>query len=102
RLSSATITYPNKVPMDFPSFQESGQLIKQANLQHPSLLKDQLPWFGTDGEAQDTILTNDPAVGPLIVQVRLPSTLYSFQNNTKTERLYTTLPPAYPAKMHNH
>ena len=99
--NSANITYPNRVAMDFISFEEFGQLIKQANLQHPSLLKDQLPWFGTDGEAQDTILTSDPAVGPLIVQVRLPSTLYSFQNNTKTERLYATLATAYPANMCN-
>jgi ABC-type branched-subunit amino acid transport system substrate-binding protein len=93
---SANSTYPNKVAMDFASFEEFRQLIVQANLQHPSLLRDRLPWFGTDGEAQDIILTGDPSAGPLIAQVRLPSTLYSFQNNTKTERLYAAFASAYP------
>jgi branched-chain amino acid transport system substrate-binding protein len=93
---TANSTYPNKVAMDFVSFEEFGQLIVQANLQHPSLLRDALPWFGTDGEAQDSILTRNPTVGPLIAQVRLPSTLYSFLNNTKTERFYGAFASAYP------
>jgi branched-chain amino acid transport system substrate-binding protein len=93
---SANSTYPNKVAMDFVSFEEFGQIINQANLQHPGLLKDRLPWFGTDGEAQDSILTNNPVTGPLIAQVRLPSTLFAFQNNTKTERLYAAFAVAYP------
>jgi branched-chain amino acid transport system substrate-binding protein len=93
---SANSTYPNKVAMDFVSFEEFGQLILQANLQHPSLLRDALPWFGTDGEAQDSILTGNPTVGPLIALVRLPSTLYSFLNNTKTERFFGAFASAYP------
>ena len=93
---SANSTYPNKVAIDFVSFEEFGQLVVQANLQHPILLRGALPWFGTDGEAQDSVLTGNPTIGPLIAQVRLPSTIYSFLNNTKTEKFYGAFAIAYP------
>ena len=92
----ANSTYPNRVAMDFISFEELAQIITQAEQQHPSLLDDKLPWFGTDGEAQDSFLSGDPIVGPLLAKVRLPSTIYAFPNNTKTERLYSAFSNAYP------
>jgi len=92
----ANSTYPNRVAMDFVSFEELGQIITQAEQQHPSLLDDKLPWFGTDGETQDSFLSGDPIVGPLLAKVRLPSTIYAFPNNTKTERLYSAFSNAYP------
>src|SRR5438876_3352016 len=67
---TANSTYPNRVAMDFVSFEELAQIITQVEQQHPSLLNDKLPWFGTDGEAQDTFLSGDPIAGPLLAKVR--------------------------------
>jgi branched-chain amino acid transport system substrate-binding protein len=73
-----------KVAMDFVSFEEFGSIIIQANQQHSSLLSTPLPWFGTDGEANDAVLSSNATTGPLLAQVRLPSTLFAPTNNTKT------------------
>ena len=93
---TANSTYPNSVAMDFVSFEELAQIITQAEQQHPSLLNGKLPWFGTDGEVQDPILSGDPIAGPLLAKVRVPSTIYAFPNNTKTERLYSAFSNTYP------
>jgi branched-chain amino acid transport system substrate-binding protein len=92
---SANSTYPNKVAMDFLSFEEFAQLITQANLQHPSLLRGQLPWFGTDGEASDPIIIAGSA-GRLVAQVKLASTLYVTSNTTKSIDLSSRFAAAYP------
>lgn len=102
----------NKVAIDAVSFEEFAQIISQVNLQHPSLLKGTLPgcgpvpgcvgsgptstWIGTDGEAQDTVITSNLGLSGFFQNNRLPSTLAGFFNNTKTIRLYTALASAYP------
>jgi branched-chain amino acid transport system substrate-binding protein len=108
-------TSPNKVAIDAVSFEEFSQLIYQVNLQHPNLLAGKLPgcgsvpgctgsgpasiWTGTDGEAQDTIISTSPTSGTFFVNNRLPSTIYAFLNNTKTERLYTAFADTYPGNI---
>jgi len=102
----------NKVAIDAVSFEEFSQMIFQITLQHPTLLKGNLPgcgpvpgcvgsgptsiWIGTDGEAQDTIISGNPGLSTYFQNNRLPSTLTSFLNNTKTIRLYTALANSYP------
>jgi branched-chain amino acid transport system substrate-binding protein len=108
-------TSPNKVAIDAVSFEEFSQLIYQVKLQHPSLFAGKLPgcgsvpgctgsgptsiWTGTDGEAQDTIISTSTTSGTFFVNNRLPSTTYAFLNNTKTERLYTSFANAYPGNI---
>jgi ABC-type branched-subunit amino acid transport system substrate-binding protein len=98
-------TATNKVAIDAISFEEFSQIIYQVSVQHPSLLYGRLPgtgagptsvWIGTDGEAQDTIISSNSTSGPLVSKIRLPSTTYDFLNNTKTERLYATFASTYP------
>ncbi|TLX92714.1 MAG: hypothetical protein E6K96_10170 [Thaumarchaeota archaeon] len=72
------------------SFQELGTLLLQAKSSNPSLLSTTLPWFGTDGEAQNSLLTNS-TTGPVVSQVRLPSTLFNVVNNSKTLDFYTKI-----------
>ncbi|HVH16198.1 MAG TPA: ABC transporter substrate-binding protein [Candidatus Angelobacter sp.] len=100
-------TSPNRVAIDAVSFEEFSQLIYQINQQHPSLLNGRLPgtgagptsmWIGTDGEAQDTFISGF-TTGPIVSSIRLPSTVYGFLNNTKTERLYTSFASTYPAEI---
>ena len=69
------------------SFQELGTLLLQAKNSAPSLLSTTLPWFGTDGEAQNSLLTNS-TTGPVMSQVKLPSTLFNVANNSKTLAFY--------------
>jgi hypothetical protein len=105
-------TSTNKVAIDAVSFEEFAQIISQIGLQHPNLLDGKLPgcgpvpgcvgsgpisiWIGTDGEAQDTVITSNPNLSSYFQNNRLPSTLAGFFNNTKTIRVYSALASAYP------
>jgi len=102
-------TSPNRVGIDAVSFEEFGTMVSEISQSSSTsiraLLTGKLPgtgrgptsvWTGTDGEAQDTFLSGDLASGPIISSIRLPSTVYGFLNNTKTERLYTTFASTYP------
>jgi branched-chain amino acid transport system substrate-binding protein len=107
-----TTASTNKVAIDAVSFEEFTQIISQISLQHPNLLNGNLPgcspvsgcigsgptsiWIGTDGEAQDTVITSNPNLSSYFQNNRLPSTLAGFFNNTKTIRLYSALASAYP------
>jgi len=102
-------TSPNRVGIDAISFEEFGAILSEISQSSSTsiraLLTGKLPgtgggptsvWTGTDGEAQDTVLSGAPTSGPIISSIRLPSTIYGFLNNTKTERLYLTFASAYP------
>jgi len=65
------------------SFQELGTLVQQANTQNAALLNTTIPWFGSDGEAQNSLLSNS-TVGQYTSQVGLYSTLFNVVNNSKT------------------
>ena len=106
--NALNVTSSNQVAIDAVSFEEFSNLIYQISQQHPSLLSGHLPgtgagptsvWTGTDGEAQDTIISANVTSGPIVSRIRLPSTVYAFLNNTKTERLYTAFATAYPGNL---
>jgi branched-chain amino acid transport system substrate-binding protein len=78
------------------AFQEIGTMLLQAQKSNPTLLSTTLPWFGTDGTAQNALLANT-TTGPVVSQVRLPSTLFNVVNNSKTNDFWARIKgtPAY-------
>jgi branched-chain amino acid transport system substrate-binding protein len=70
------------------SFQELGTLLQQASTQSPSIYNN-VPWYGSDGEAQNSLLSNS-TVGQYTAHVILPSTLFNVVNNSKTLQFYHT------------
>ncbi len=96
---TANATYPNKVAIYAVSFEEFGTIMYQVNQQHPSLLGGKLPWYGDDGEAQDTVISGNVTTGPLVSKVVLPSTVYGFLNNTKSAALESAFIAANPGNV---
>lgn len=85
------------IAIDAISFQEFGTIIQEMNSAHPALINTKMPWFGTDGEAQNTLIANSSStVGALVAKVRLPSTLYAAANNTRSLAFATEFQAAYP------
>jgi len=88
----------NKVAIDAISFEEFGEIVIEISQStngatNALLTTDRLPgtgsgtthiWTGTDGQAQDTVLSGNSTSGPILSSIRLPSTIYGFQNTTKT------------------
>ena len=73
------------IAIDAISFQEFGTIIQEMNAAHPALVNIAMPWFGVDGEAQNSLIANSSStVGALTAKVKLPSTLYAAENNTKS------------------
>jgi branched-chain amino acid transport system substrate-binding protein len=68
------------------AFQELGTMLKQASTQAASIYNN-VPWFGSDGEAQNSLLSNS-SVGQYTSHVILPSTLFNVVNNSKTIAFY--------------
>jgi branched-chain amino acid transport system substrate-binding protein len=68
------------------SFQELGTMLKQASTQAAAIYNN-VPWFGSDGEAQNSLLSNS-TVGQYSAHVVLPSTLFNVVNNSKTFAFY--------------
>jgi len=64
------------------AFQEIGTLLQQASKQSPAIYNN-VPWYGSDGEAQNSLLSNS-TVGQYTSHVELPSTLFNVVNNSKT------------------
>jgi branched-chain amino acid transport system substrate-binding protein len=101
-LSTLNTDYTNNVgagpiAIDVIAFEEFGSFILKAKSNYPSAFPwSTLPWFGTDGEAQDSVIVN-ATYGSLVSQVKLPSTLYAQSNNTKTIALYNAFKAANPS-----
>jgi branched-chain amino acid transport system substrate-binding protein len=74
----------DKVAIYAITFEEIGTMLIQANQNFPSLLSTTQPWYGTDGQALNTKLISNSTTGPLMLKIRLPSTLYAPVNSTKT------------------
>lgn len=72
------------------AFQEYGSLLSQVNTQAPSLLNTHLPWFGMDGIAQNSDLSNSTsAIASYAAKVGVYSTLFGLlSNNTKSIDFY--------------
>ena len=85
------------IAIDAISFQEFGTILQNMNTAHPALVNTVMPWFGTDGESQNSLIANSSStVGALTAKVRLPSTLYASASNTKTVAFNSTFAAAYP------
>jgi branched-chain amino acid transport system substrate-binding protein len=80
------------------AFQELGTMLLQAQKSNPALLSTALPWFGTDGDAQNTVLSNS-TTGPVVSTVKLPSTLFNVITNSRTNDFFARIKgtPAYAA-----
>jgi branched-chain amino acid transport system substrate-binding protein len=79
----------SKVAIQAVSFEELGTMLLQAKSSFPSLLNTTQPWYGTDGEADDAVLTNS-TYASIMNQIRLPSTLYIQTNTTRTNTICVT------------
>ena len=49
-------------------------------------------WTGTDGQSQDTVISNNSTSSGYFASNRLPSTIYGFLNNTKANALDAVFP----------
>jgi len=74
----------DSVAIQLIAFDEGATLIQQASTSYPSLLKTSQPWYGTDGIQGEAVFTNS-TVGSIMLQARLPSTVFGFTNSTKTQ-----------------
>ncbi len=72
------------------AFQEYGSILSQVHTQAPTLLSTHLPWFGMDGIAQNSDLSNSTSsVASYAAQVGVYSTLFGvLSNNTKATAFY--------------
>jgi len=87
----------NGIAIDVIAFEEFGSLIVKAKSNYGTTFPwSTLPWFGTDGESQDSVIVN-ATYGSLVSQVKLPSTLYAQSNNTKTIALFNAFKAANPS-----
>jgi branched-chain amino acid transport system substrate-binding protein len=75
------------------AFQEYGSILSQVNTQAPSLLNTKLPWFGMDGIAQNSDLSNSSSnVASLAAKVGVYSTLFGvLSNNSKASAFYARI-----------
>ena len=77
----------NQIAIDVIAFEEFGSMIlKASSSSYPSFPWSTMPWFGTDGEAQDAVIVN-ATYGAPVAQVVLPSTVFGFVDNSKTLNL---------------
>ncbi len=111
-------SYINKVAISSIAFEEFTQMIYQITSQAKNLLHGQLPgcnsgsgavpgctdkfgknltgttsiWTGTDGQSQDTVISNNSTSSGYFASNTLPSTIYGFLNNTKSFALDNVFP----------
>jgi branched-chain amino acid transport system substrate-binding protein len=71
------------VAVDTISFEEVGLLLEEMQASYPKMLSTPQPWYGVDGEAGDTVLTNS-TYGPLMQSVRMDATVFGYTNSSKT------------------
>ena len=99
--NSAAATYGSgQVAIDVIAFQEFSQMITTASQKFSTgssfnVPWSTLPWFGTDGVAENTAIIAGSA-GSLVAQVKLASTLYVTQNTTKSIDLSSRFAATYP------
>ena len=75
------------------AFQEYGAILQQTHTQAPQLLSTPLPWFGMDGIAQNSDLSNSSStVASYAAQTGVYSTLFGIlSNNTKSSAFYARI-----------
>jgi branched-chain amino acid transport system substrate-binding protein len=75
------------------AFQEYGTILNQVNSQAPNLLSTTLPWFGMDGIAQNSDLSNSSSsVASIATKVGVYSTLFGvLSNSSKATAFYSRI-----------
>jgi len=71
------------VAVDTISFEEVGYLLEELQASYPKMLTTPQPYYGVDGEAGDTALTNS-TYGPLMLSVRMTASVFGYTNSSKT------------------
>ena len=91
--SLATQVGAANVAIYIVAFQEYGSILDQVHTQAPQLLSTPMPWFGTDGIAQNSDLTNSSSnVAGYATNVGVYSTLFGIlSNNTKSLAFYNRI-----------
>ena len=88
----------DKVAILAISFEEIGTMLIQAQAQFPALLSTPQPWYGSDGTAQNGVITSASTSGPYVAQVKLPSTIFNVANNSKTISFFSRYVTALPGQ----
>ena len=91
-----------KIAIDVVAFEEFSQMVIKAQSGFSSgsahnFPWSTLPWFGTDGEADNGHIITPTSTGTLVAQVKIVSTLFSTSNNTKSKALYSSFTSKYPS-----
>lgn len=85
-----------QIAIDVVAFEEFSQMIIKAQSSYSSAFPwSTLPWFGTDGEADDAKIITPTSTGTLVSQVRLTATLFATTNNTKSQSLFNSFSSKY-------
>jgi branched-chain amino acid transport system substrate-binding protein len=80
------------------AFQEYGSILSQVNTQAPNLFNTTLPWFGMDGIAQNSDLSNSSSnVASLAAKVGVYSTLFGVLSNSSAASAFYTRIAGTPA-----
>jgi len=99
--NNAVGTYgAGKIAIDVVAFEEFSQMVIKAQSSFSSgspynFPWSTLPWFGTDGEADNGHIITPASTGTLVAQVKIVSTLFSTSNNTKSNSLYSSFSSKY-------
>ncbi len=99
--NNAVGTYgAGKIAIDVVAFEEFSQIVIKAQSSFSSgspynFPWSTLPWFGTDGEADNGHIITPASTGTLVAQVKIVSTLFSTSNNTKSNSLYSSFSSKY-------
>lgn len=89
-----------KIAIDVIAFEEFSAMVTKAQSSFSSGSSHNfpwstLPWFGTDGEADNGHIITPTATGTIVAQVKIVSTLFSTTNNTKSNALYSLFSSKY-------
>jgi branched-chain amino acid transport system substrate-binding protein len=100
--NTAANAYPvGKIAIDVVAFEEFSAMLIKAKSSFSSGSANNfpwstLPWFGTDGEADNGHIITPSSTGTIVAQVKIVSTLFSTNNNTKSSALYSLFSSKYP------
>lgn len=86
--AQANTAYAGHVAIYAVSFEEIDQLFLQADHSFPSLVAQGVIWYGSDGTAQDTVISGNATAGAIVARVELPSTVFAPPNSTKYAAFY--------------
>jgi len=92
----------DKIAIDVIAFEEFSAMVIKAQSSFSSgsahnFPWSTLPWFGTDGEADNGKIITPASTGTLVAQVKIVSTLFSTSDNAKSTALSSSFISKYPS-----